>query len=148
MLRCAEPSHRTEKVKEAYQTAAEAAAASGAPQLEPVHLAHTLLADSEGLARAAVARAAGGDANSLLRCLAKSASSLPRTSPPPASVQPSGALVKVLRSASAAAASAGDTFLSIDILFGALLEDPKVRRWCAAAAAGGGGSGAAHGRIL
>ncbi len=126
-----DPSHWTERTSAAISAAADAAAEAGHPQIEPLHVALAALEDANGVARAAVARAASGDdaaAASLRRTLARAAGRLPAVRPPPEGTpSASPALAKALRRAANKMKERGDTFLAVDTLWGACLEDAKVR---------------------
>jgi ATP-dependent Clp protease ATP-binding subunit ClpB len=126
-----DPQHWTERTSSAISAAADAAAVAGHPQIEPLHVALAALEDAAGVARAAVLRAGGGDESavaSLRRTLARAAGRLPAVRPPPegtSSASPS--LVKVLRRGATRMKERGDTFLAVDTLWLACLEDPKAR---------------------
>jgi ATP-dependent Clp protease ATP-binding subunit ClpB len=126
-----DPSQWTQKTSSAFSAAADAAQVAGHPQVEPLHVALTALEDAAGIARAAVLRAASGDeaaVASLRRTLARASSRLPAVRPPPdgtPSVSP--ALANVLRKAGAHMKQRGDSFLAVDTLWLACLEDSKVR---------------------
>ena len=130
-----DPSKWTEKTRSALNAAAESAHRAGCPQLEAVHVAIAALDDPAGVARAAVLRAAGGDdgaVQSLRRTLQRVASKLPSVRPPPVeSPSASQSFQKVMQKASRKMEDRGDTFLAVDTLWLACLEDPKVR--CAGA---------------
>ena len=126
-----DPAKWTEKTRSALNAAVEAAHHAGCPQLEPVHVALSALDDPAGVARAAVLRAAAGDdgaVQSLRRTLQRVASKLPCVKPPPVeSPSASNQLQKVLYKASQRGKERGDSFLAVDTLWLACLEDPKVR---------------------
>jgi ATP-dependent Clp protease ATP-binding subunit ClpB len=132
-----DPQHWTERTSSAISAAAEAAANAGHPQIEPLHVALAALEDGAGVARAAVLRAGGGDEGavaSLRRTLGRATGRLPAVRPPPEGTpSASPSLVKVLRRAAARMKERGDTFLAVDTLWLACLEDSKVRdaRSCA-----------------
>jgi ATP-dependent Clp protease ATP-binding subunit ClpA len=126
-----DPQHWTERTSSAISAAADAAAVAGHPQIEPLHVALAALEDAAGVARAAVLRAGGGDEGavaSLRRTLARAAGRLPAVRPPPEGTpSASPSLVKVLRRGATRMKERGDTFLAVDTLWLACLEDPKVR---------------------
>jgi ATP-dependent Clp protease ATP-binding subunit ClpB len=149
-----DPAKWTEKTSSALSAAAEAAAEAGNAQIEPLHVAAALLSDKQGVAGAAVLRAARGDEAalaSLRRTLQAAVSRLPavrggNTGQPSAS----NALSKVLSRCASRMKARGDTFLAVDVLWGECLNDNKVRSWsglvCIVALlttyiAGGGGCG-------
>ena len=127
-----DPARLTEKTSSALSAAAEAAAEAGNAQIEPLHVAAALLADKQGVAGAAVLRAARGDENalaSLRRTLQAAVKRLPavrgaNTGQPSASP----ALSKVLSRCSSRMKELGDSFLAVDVLWAATLNDGKVRR--------------------
>ncbi|EFJ29621.1 hypothetical protein SELMODRAFT_170696 [Selaginella moellendorffii] len=117
------PDRFTHKTREALAAGQEMAQSMGHAQFTPLHLALVLLTDPEGLLKQAV-----GDesAASLERVLRRYLSKIPCQNPPPEEVPVNSALSKIVRKAHSAQKSKGDTYLAVDQLILALLEDSQL----------------------
>ena len=124
-----DPNQFTEKTNETLSRAQSLAVEKASSQgITPLHLLSVLLDDTSGLAPR-IFRKAEVDVDSLRSTVDQHVSSLPRQDPVPEEAQPSSALLKVLRNASQLQkSSSGDTYLSLDHLLSALLNDSSVKK--------------------
>jgi ATP-dependent Clp protease ATP-binding subunit ClpB len=120
-----DPQTMTEQTRSALAAAGELALRFQHAQLTPLHVAASLFADANGLARRLAARAeADGQAvhQACLRALAK----LPSQDPAPTQPTMSPALVTALRQAQTAQNKRGDSHLAVDRLLLAISDDRSV----------------------
>ncbi|KAL3018300.1 hypothetical protein AAZX31_05G021300 [Glycine max] len=122
------PEKFTHKTNEALASAHELAMSSGHAQLTPIHLAHALISDPNGIFVLAINSAGGGEesARAVERVLNQALKKLPCQSPPPDEVPASTNLVRAIRRAQAAQKSRGDTHLAVDQLILGILEDSQI----------------------
>ncbi|KAL5703537.1 Chaperone protein ClpB1 [Ranunculus cassubicifolius] len=122
------PDNFTHKSNEALFTAHGLAQDSGHAQLTPLHLAHALVSDDNGIFHQAIANAGGGDesAKSFLRVLNQALKKIPSQSPALDSVPASTSLIKAIRRAQSAQKTKGDSHLAVDQLILGLLEDGQI----------------------
>ncbi|KHN48733.1 Chaperone protein ClpB1 [Glycine soja] len=122
------PEKFTHKTNEALASAHELAMSSGHAQLTPIHLAHALISDPNGIFVLAINSAGGGEesARGVERVLNQALKKLPCQSPPPDEVPASTNLVRAIRRAQAAQKSRGDTHLAVDQLILGILEDSQI----------------------
>ncbi|KAG4929810.1 hypothetical protein JHK82_046882 [Glycine max] len=122
------PENFTHKTNEALASAHDLAMSSGHAQFTPIHLAHALISDPNGIFVQAINSAGGGDesARAVERVLNQALKKLPCQSPPPDEVPASTNLVKAIRRAQAAQKSRGDTHLAVDQLILGILEDSQI----------------------
>nr|AAA66338.1 heat shock protein [Glycine max] len=122
------PEKFTHKTNEALASAHELAMSSGHAQLTPIHLAHALISDPNGIFVLAINSAGGGEesARAVERVLNQALKKLPCQSPPPDEVPASTNLVRAIRRAQAAQKSRGDTRLAVDQLILGILEDSQI----------------------
>jgi ATP-dependent Clp protease ATP-binding subunit ClpB len=113
----------TIKAQEAVQSAVEMAADRGNPQVTPVHLLHSLVAEREGIVRPLLEKI-GVDRGHLERIIEAELSHLPKVSGG-AQPQPDQDLIKVFESASAESHVMKDEFVSTDHLLLALVKTPS-----------------------
>ncbi|KAL4440691.1 hypothetical protein ABPG77_000400 [Micractinium sp. CCAP 211/92] len=126
-----DPRTFTQKVNETLTAAQELASGHSHQQLSPLHVAIVLFEDPEGVARAAVAKQAAGNANdainSVLRLLRKQLVRLPAVSgDSDGEVYLSSDLKKALQAAAKLQKKKGDSFLGADVLFLAILDTKDV----------------------
>ncbi|KAL5703538.1 Chaperone protein ClpB1 [Ranunculus cassubicifolius] len=126
------PDNFTHKSNEALFTAHGLAQDSGHAQLTPLHLAHALVSDDNGIFHQAIANAGGGDesAKSFLRVLNQALKKIPSQSPALDSVPASTSLIKAIRRAQSAQKTKGDSHLAVDQLILGLLEDGQIGDIC------------------
>lgn len=122
------PENFTHKTNEALFGAHELAQSSGHAQITPVHLAHTLISDKNGILYQALSHAGGGDesAKSFERVLERALKKIPSQSPAPDQVPPSTSFIKVVRRGQSSQKSRGDSHLAVDQLILGLLEDSQI----------------------
>jgi len=114
------PDRFTERARLALQGAVQPAASRGNPEVTPLHLAHALLEPADGYVNALLERV-GAQREDALADVAGLLTSLPTVS---GGDQPrmGQELSSILDAASRLAAKHGDQFLSVDVLFVALLD--------------------------
>ncbi|KAI3962119.1 hypothetical protein MKW92_041316 [Papaver armeniacum] len=125
------PKKFTKKTNEVLAVAQELASKSGHVQFRPVHLAHALISDQEGILGQAISNAAGGlqggeASNSFERVVQKFLKKLPSQTPPLDHVPPSTSLINLIKRAQTAKKSNADAYLAVDSLILALLEDSEI----------------------
>jgi ATP-dependent Clp protease ATP-binding subunit ClpB len=113
----------TIKAQEAVQTAVELAGERGNPQVTPVHLLHTLVAEREGIVRPLLEKI-GTDRGHLERIIEAELSHLPKVQGG-AQPQPDQELVKVFETATTESHTMKDEFVSTDHLLLALAKVPS-----------------------
>jgi ATP-dependent Clp protease ATP-binding subunit ClpB len=113
----------TIKAQEAVQSAVELAASRGNPQVTPVHLLHTLVAERDGIVRPLLDKI-GVDRAQLERIIEAELSHLPKVSGG-AQPQPDQELIKVFEAATAESHTMKDEFVSTDHLLLALAKTPS-----------------------
>ncbi|KAF2715655.1 heat shock protein-like protein [Pleomassaria siparia CBS 279.74] len=112
-------------------------------QLSPIHLAVSLIdppkdpafpdaAVAEPLFRQVVNRA-NGDPQLLERALKKALVRLPSQDPPPERTSPSPPMTKVLRAAEELSRTQKDSFIAVEHLISAIVQDPSIQRCLAEA---------------
>ncbi|KAK9844178.1 hypothetical protein WJX81_007123 [Elliptochloris bilobata] len=122
-----DPNKFTEKTLQALNAAQELALEHGHQQVTPLHLAIVVFEDSEGIGRQAVLKCANEDAlRSIVRVLKKKLVRLPQVSPPPDQAEIGNELRKVLQNAIKLQKKRNDTYLSVDTLLLALLENKDL----------------------
>jgi len=127
MSKYLDPKTWTRKTAEAIQRAQELAVEEQHQQLYPIHVGIALLEDQEGVAKQAVVKAGGDEAyKSFVRQLRKKLVTLPKVEPAPDEVYLGNDLRKVLQTAAKEQNKRGDSFLGVDVLFGALLDSKEV----------------------
>jgi ATP-dependent Clp protease ATP-binding subunit ClpB len=113
----------TIKAQEAVQAAVELAGSRGNPQVTPVHLLHSLVAEREGIVRPLLEKI-GVDRGHLERIIEAELSHLPKVSGG-AQPQPDQELIKVFEAATAESAAMKDEFVSTDHLLLGLVKTPS-----------------------
>ena len=113
----------TIKAQEAVQNAVELAGSRGNPQVTPVHLLHSLVAEREGIVRPLLEKI-GVDRGHLERIIEAELSHLPKVSGG-AQPQPDQELIKVFEAATAESAVMKDEFVSTDHLLLGLVKTPS-----------------------
>ena len=113
----------TIKAQEAVQAAVELAADRGNPQVTPVHLLHTLVAEREGIVRPLLEKI-GVDRGHLERIIEAELSHLPKVSGG-AQPQPDQELIKVFEAATNESHAMKDEFVSTDHLLLGLVKTPS-----------------------
>ena len=113
----------TIKAQEAVQSAVELAGSRGNPQVTPVHLLHSLVAEREGIVRPLLEKI-GVDRGHLERIIEAELSHLPKVSGG-AQPQPDQELIKVFEAATAESAVMKDEFVSTDHLLLGLVKTPS-----------------------
>jgi ATP-dependent Clp protease ATP-binding subunit ClpB len=113
----------TIKAQEAVQNAVELAGSRGNPQVTPVHLLHSLVAEREGIVRPLLEKI-GVDRGHLERIIEAELSHLPKVSGG-AQPQPDQELIKVFEAATAESAAMKDEFVSTDHLLLGLVKTPS-----------------------
>ena len=117
----------TQKTAQALSAAQELATENSHQQLTPLHVAVTLFEDPEGLAKTAVGKVGSDETwRSIVRVLKRRLVKLPSISPAPDDVFASSELRKVLKQASKLQKSRKDSFLGVDVLLHAVLNDKDV----------------------
>jgi ATP-dependent Clp protease ATP-binding subunit ClpB len=130
----------TDKAAQAISDSFELAKSYAHSQLTPIHLAVALIDpaptkdEKAGLAQPAqplfrqVVDRANGDPQQLERALKKALVRLPSQDPPPERTSPSPAMAKILRAAEDLSRTQKDTFIAIDHLIQALVQDSSIQR--------------------
>jgi ATP-dependent Clp protease ATP-binding subunit ClpB len=113
----------TIKAQEAVQAAVELAGSRGNPQVTPVHLLHSLVAEREGIVRPLLEKI-GVDRGQLERIIEAELSHLPKVSGG-SQPQPDQELIKVFEAATAESHAMKDEFVSTDHLLLALAKTPS-----------------------
>ena len=113
----------TIKAQEAVQAAVELAGSRGNPQVTPVHLLHSLVAEREGIVRPLLEKI-GVDRGQLERIIEAELSHLPKVSGG-SQPQPDQELIKVFEAATAESHAMKDEFVSTDHLLLALAKAPS-----------------------
>jgi len=113
----------TIKAQEAVQNAVELAGSRGNPQVTPVHLLHSLVAEREGIVRPLLEKI-GVDRGHLERIIEAELSHLPKVSGG-AQPQPDQDLIKVFEAAAGESAAMKDEFVSTDHLLLGLVKTPS-----------------------
>jgi ATP-dependent Clp protease ATP-binding subunit ClpA len=135
----------TDRASKALSDAMQVAEQHDHPQLLPLHLALSLLdptpdeskdqqqttnashsSSSQSLFRQVVERA-HGDPQSFQRALKKAIVRLPSQNPPPEQISMSPSFTKVLRAASDLQKTQKDTYIAVDHLISAVVQDPAVQ---------------------
>ncbi|KAK9130055.1 hypothetical protein Sjap_010542 [Stephania japonica] len=129
------PDKFTHKTNEALVSAHTLASDSGHAQITPLHLAHALVADPNGILRQAITSAAAASsspdaAQSFERVLNQALNKLPSQHPPPDEVPASTSLIKLIRRAQSSQKSRGDSHLAVDQLVLGLMEDSQIGDVC------------------
>ena len=110
----------TTKAQEAVSSALQAAGAAGNPQVEPIHLLEALIEQREGIALSLL-EAVGADVRAIGARTRNALVALPSAQGASAgSVQPSNALLSVVRDAGERAEAGGDQYISTEHLLIAL----------------------------
>jgi ATP-dependent Clp protease ATP-binding subunit ClpB len=115
----------TVQTKEAVLKAVEFAKENGQSEVSPLHLASSLFSSSDSIASHIAVRV-GADLRQIQRGLSKLVVRLPRQDPPPSSVSFGHRFSKLLSSAVAIQSSVGDSFLAVDHLLLALLDEADI----------------------
>jgi len=113
----------TIKAQEAVQNAIELAGSRGNPQVTPVHLLHSLVAEREGIVRPLLEKI-GTDRGHLERIIEAELSHLPKVQGG-AQPQPDQELIKVFETATTESHTMKDEFVSTDHLLLALVKVPS-----------------------
>ncbi|KAK9916599.1 hypothetical protein WJX75_004717 [Coccomyxa subellipsoidea] len=122
-----DPSKFTQKTIETLNNAQELAQENSHQQVTPIHVAIKLLEDPEGIAKQAILRNSNEETlRSILRVLNKKLVRLPSIDPPPDQAEFSNEMRKVLQSAVKRAKKNNDSFMGVDALLKALLENKDV----------------------
>lgn len=117
----------TQKAAHALTAAQELASEHSHQQLTPLHVAVTLFEDPEGLAKTAVGKVGNEETwRSIVRVLKKKVVKLPSISPAPDEVFASSELRKCLQQATKLQKTRKDSFLGVDVLLHAILNDKEV----------------------
>ncbi|KAA6429047.1 MAG: heat shock [Trebouxia sp. A1-2] len=117
----------TQKTAQALSAAQELANEHSHQQLTPLHVAVTLLQDPDGLAKTAVGKVGSDETwRSINRVLQKRLVKLPSISPAPDDVFASNELRKCLQQASKLQKTRKDSFLGVDVLLHAIINDKEV----------------------
>ena len=118
----------TQKTAEIINGARDLALESQHQSLSPLHVAVTMMEDTEGVAKQAVMKAGGDEAyKSLVRMLRKGLVKLPKVEPPPDDVYLSSEMKKVFQGANKLQKNKEDSYLGADVLLTALLDDKDVK---------------------
>ncbi|KAI9002513.1 P-loop containing nucleoside triphosphate hydrolase protein [Hyaloraphidium curvatum] len=120
-----DPNKFSDKVNAVLSAARDLAAESQHIQISPLHLAAVLMDDQDRFL-ANVVQKAGGDPKQAERAIKKALVKLPSQDPPPDEVSLSSAALKVLRAAVDLQKKAKDTFMGVNHLLSALLQDAQV----------------------
>lgn len=115
----------TNKSSETIQTTLEYAEELGHAQATPLHLAHVLFADPQGMARS-VANRLHGNADQVARDVDRQLQMQPKQSPPPDNVTIDSALTKLLKYATKQRKENKDTHIAVDLLLLGLYTDTRV----------------------
>lgn len=122
-----DPSRWTQKTVAALNAAQQLAQEHSHQQVQPTHLAVVLFEDEEGVGKRAVLRVGNEETlRSVLRVLKKQLVRLPSIDPAPDQVDLSASLRKVLQHASKLQKEGADTFVGVDTLLRALLENKDI----------------------
>jgi ATP-dependent Clp protease ATP-binding subunit ClpB len=117
----------TQKTAEVINAASNLAQEEQHQQLSPIHLAIVLFEDSKGLAQQACTSIGGEEAyRSALRTLRKKLVRLPKIQTELVEVYPSKEFKLVLQAAGKIQKQRNDTYLGIDVLLLALIEDKEI----------------------
>lgn len=123
------PEQFTHKTNEILLASRSLAEENGHPQITPVHLSLALLDDNEGLLKQAV-KASSENNPSAVEALEKSLHTLlrkvPKQTPPPDDVTVNAGMIKILKKAQWNQRKRGDSYLAVDQLLLASLEDPQI----------------------
>ena len=88
-------------MRKSLSAASELALSRENPEIAPLHMASVMFEDAAGVA-ASVCRKAGASLESVRSALSAALTKLPKQSPPPDTLSPNSALIRVLRAAQAA----------------------------------------------
>eukprot|EP00924_Labyrinthula_sp_SR-Ha-C_P015066 augustus_masked-scaffold_9-processed-gene-7.4-mRNA-1 protein AED:0.00 eAED:0.00 QI:0/-1/0/1/-1/1/1/0/937 len=125
------PQKWTEQVVKVFQEASDLAITKHHNQLQTVHLLETMLEDPNSIVPSLLKKANKNPGNDVINNfklgLQTLSLKLPKQSPPPDQVSPSSNVFKAFRSAEAERKKLGDSYISIDTLFSAILEDSEVK---------------------
>ena len=120
------PKEWTEKTREAIAAAQQTAKDFQHTTLSPLHLAHALLADPEGLTRRIIEKT-GRNSKDVERHVANAMGRLPSQDPaPPEAPSPNRALIAVITQAQQFQKKLGDSHLAVDHLLRAVVRDKDV----------------------
>ncbi|MGI4769055.1 MAG: Clp protease N-terminal domain-containing protein, partial [Janthinobacterium lividum] len=115
----------TERAQGFLQAAQSIAMREGHPQFTPEHVLKALLDDPQGLASGLIDRS-GGDARQVLRDVDNWVGKLPRASGDASQPQATRGLMRLFDAAEKEAQRAGDSFVTIERLLGALVADREA----------------------
>lgn len=124
------PDQLSHKTQEALTSAPGLAKSSGHVEFTPVHLALTLLSDTDGILHQFICSAADDHqtaGKSAQRVFTEALKQLLAPSSSQDEIVPGDALKKMLDSAHTARRACGDALLAVDQLILSLLDDPGVR---------------------
>ncbi|XP_058727569.1 chaperone protein ClpB1-like [Vicia villosa] len=117
----------THKTNESIAGAHELAKSLGHAQLNPLHLASTLISDANGILFEAISNVGGEEqSRAVERVLKQELKKLATQSPPPDDIPASSSIVKLIRRAQAAQKLRGDSHLGVDLLILEILEDYQI----------------------
>lgn len=122
----------TDKLNEALAACEEIGTEASHAQLTPAHLALALFQDTAGLAHSTCQKA-GGNPREVVKGLKALLAKLPSQDPPPDSMAPGSALVRLLRAAQSLGKKAGDSHVAVDHVLHASANDAQLRPVYAAA---------------
>ncbi|KAK9793452.1 hypothetical protein WJX73_009135 [Symbiochloris irregularis] len=122
-----DPNRWTQKTVAAINAAQQLAQEHSHQQIQPTHLAVVLFEDEEGIAKRAILRLGNEETlRSVLRVLKKQLVRLPSIDPAPDQADLSASLRKVLQHASKLQKDSADSFVGVDTLLRALLENKDI----------------------
>ncbi|CAI8591524.1 unnamed protein product [Vicia faba] len=117
----------TYKTNESLAGAHELAKSLGHAQLIPLHLASTLISDTNGIFFQAISNVGGEEhSHAVGKVLKQELKKLATQSPPPDDIPASSSIVKLIRRAQAAQKLCGDTHLGVDLLLLEIVEDYQI----------------------
>ncbi|MFW5845187.1 MAG: ATP-dependent chaperone ClpB [Planctomycetota bacterium] len=120
-----DPNKLTQQAREGLLAAEQLARRFQHAQVEPIHLAHALFEQSDGLA-SRIATSAGADPSAVLQALRRELGSRPSQDPAPSQVGIAHSLGSVLQAAGTLADSMNDSHIAVDHVLRSLLDDRSV----------------------
>ena len=118
-----DPNTFTEATNTVIAAAQELAREHSNSQLDVLHLAHALFADTNGLAHRVAEKVSPHSANSIKNAVERQLARLPKQDPPPEDIGPSHSLVKLLRDADKQRKKVGDSYLAVDSILRELIKN-------------------------
>jgi ATP-dependent Clp protease ATP-binding subunit ClpB len=121
-----DPNTWTDKTTEEFRKLHEMGTEKGHAALTPQLLAYSLFQDSNSLASRLCTKA-GGNRSTLIHELKMLVDKIPQQSPAPEHIAPSNALQNVFRAAKGFQKKVGDTYLSVDSILKALINEQSLK---------------------